>query len=928
MRSDKSNALWAKKAKDGQLLWLPLTVHMKDSAYVARQLWKEWLPDGVKWIIATNLSNDVDAERLVIFLAAAHDIGKAIPLFQAKISDPRYGASDIDEILAEKLIGYGFPIQDYRRFPHPSKTPHALATQLILEKAGCHRNIAVILGSHHGKPPDIHTLNMCSIGTYSENYYLGKEGKDIWSSMHLQLIDFALSIAGFSGVQDVPIPNETAQVLLSALVIMADWIASNEIYFPYIRPEDTVDLRSTNGRAQNAWAHMNLTDMWRPRIQRDMVDLFERRFSYTPYTMQKSLAVTANNVHDPGIIVIEAPMGGGKTEAALIAGEIYAAKTNRSGLFFALPTQATSDGIFPRICNWIGKLEDYGSHTIRLAHGKAQFNDEYQALKRFSGGANIEDEETSGAVVHEWFEGTKKSILADFVVGTIDQVLMAALKQKHVMLRHLGLANKVVIIDECHAYDAYMSRYLEMVLKWLGAYKVPVIVLSATLPSERREMVIGAYLNKNLSPKPSKDPLNKRCIQNVQRQSWIDNRAYPLITYSDGSMIKQQSLEDEAGLREVQIEFLEENGICEKLEELLSEGGCAGVIVNTVRRAQEIAAVARNTFGNETVRLLHSRFLAPDRVRNERRLMDELGKNSKTDRPQKRIVIGTQVLEQSLDIDFDVLITDICPMDLLLQRIGRLHRHNRTRPTGLSVAQCYIVGVSDEGFEKGSVSVYGEYLLMRTKALIPNRLLLPQDIPTLVQNAYDDSVEISPKPKNYDAAKDKWALMRSDKEVRARNFRIGPPCGDTNSNITDWLNAGVGGSDKSGEATVRDADESIEVLLVRENDVGSVSFLPWIENGQEIPENEVPGNNIAKKLARQSIRLPGALCAPWKIDDTIAELERVNIQRLGKWQESFWLKGQLFLILDRKFATSLGGYRLVYDELDGLCYEKEDAPSE
>ncbi len=804
MISDKSKVLWAKKSKDGRLLWLPLAMHMEDSAYIAKLLWKFWVPSGVKEVILANLNYGVDTERLLIFLAAVHDIGKATPVFQSKTSDPRYARSDLDEMINDRLLQCGFQIQRHELFPEPSKTPHALATQLILEKAGCHRNIAVILGSHHGKPPDSYTLNMCSINTFGENFFLGKSGKPVWEDVQKELIEYALEISGFSDINNIPIPNDTAQVLLSALVIMSDWIASNENYFPYFGFDEKATVRFPINRACDAWEQMKLTAIWEPIFRDDILNLFEKRFSFSPNAMQKTLAEIVNGVIKPGIVVIETPMGSGKTEAALYAAEIYAAKTGRSGLFFALPTQATSDGIFPRFHKWIERLDDHENHTIRLAHGKAQFNEEYQALKRFDGSSNIEDEENCGAVINEWFEGTKKSILADFVVGTIDQVLMAGLKQKHVMLRHLGLANKVVIIDECHAYDAYMSRYLEIVIKWLGAYRVPVILLSATLPAERREMVIGAYFNKKYSLKPSRDPLNNRTIEKSEKPSWIDSRAYPLITYSDGEVIKQEFIEKETASREIHMEFLDDKNILGKLEELLVEGGCVGIIVNTVRRAQEISASVKNKFGSEAVRLIHSRFLAPDRIKNERILMEELGKNGIENRPAKRIVIGTQVLEQSLDIDFDLLITDICPMDLLLQRIGRLHRHQRSRPYKLSYAQCYITGAYDEGFEKGSVSVYGEYFLMRTKALIPQKLTLPQDIPTMVQYAYDNLLNIIPKPKNYEEAKEKWEFLQRDKETRAKNFRIGQPYGYADSNIVDWLSSGIGGSEKKGEATVRD----------------------------------------------------------------------------------------------------------------------------
>jgi len=609
-------------------------------------------------------------------------------------------------------------------------------------------------------------------------------------------------------------------------------------------------------------------------------------------------------------------MGAGKTEAALVAAEAFANLSRRSGVFFALPTQATSDGIFPRITDWLKELEPYNEHSIMLAHGKAQFNKEFQGLKFLEGSANISDSE--GLIVHDWFEGQKKSLLADFVVGTVDQLLLAALKQKHVMLRHLGLANKVVIIDECHAYDAYMSRYLDMALRWLGAYKVPVIVLSATLPAEKRKAVIEAYLNST-STKP-KDPLTQDKAASPQKPSWITSRSYPLITYTDGCEVKQTEVfADTIKSRKVSIVPLSEGDLVNKLEDLLTGGGCVGVIVNTVKRAQELAQTLREHFGLDTVRLLHSRFIAPDRTNIEQEMLMELGKPGQGKRPHKRILVGTQVLEQSLDIDFDIMLTDLCPMDLLLQRIGRLHRHERLRPEKLRQAQCLVMGFDCDDFEVGSKNIYGEYLLMRTQELLPEQLTLPQDIPDLVQDVYDATVPLASSPSGYQDAKMKWERLIRNKETRAEAFRICPPWLGSNLSISGWLEKDI--SDHHGEAAVRDSDESIEVLLIQE--IEGKLFLLGVEDGLELLPNTIPNELVAQTLARQRIRLPNILCGPWIIDQTIAELEQLNKEKLFIWQESPWLKGELFLILDQNSSADLGGYKLTYDKNDGLLFQKE-----
>ena len=178
-----------------------------------------------------------------------------------------------------------------------------------------------------------------------------------------------------------------------------------------------------------------------------------------------------------------------------------ASRFGLGGVFFGLPTQATANGIFPRLLGWADtQSEKTLPQAIKLAHGMAELNECYLRLQ--GRGVQLEEDaqEEHRVQVHQWFRGNKQVLLANFVIGTVDQLLLAALAQKHVMLRHLGLAGKVVIIDECHAYDTYMNCYLDRTLEWLGWYKVPVILLSATLPARRRTELVEAYQQKKAAP--------------------------------------------------------------------------------------------------------------------------------------------------------------------------------------------------------------------------------------------------------------------------------------------------------------------------------------------------------------------------------------------------------------------------------------------
>jgi len=905
------SALWAKKSKEGAY-WLGLDIHLKDTAEVAKRLWRKWLPENVKQTVAKSIGGDEqEAEKLVLFLAAAHDIGKATPVFQAK---GPFQATDLDEELHNRLLANGFNVKESRQeYAFSGKTPHALASQLLLENAkdwglsdaNLCTNAAVILGAHHGKPPDD---GYTEIASYKANFGRAVEA---WMRAQSALIGLALECGGYKSLAEVPCPTMPGQVLLSGLLIMADWIASDTDKFELVSVHCPSKIPSSK-RAQSGFERLKLPNKWQPVMAHSHEGLYAERFEHInePNEMQKAALRAAVGLGKPGIMVIEAPMGLGKTEAALVVAEVFRDKTESGGIFFALPTQATSDGIFPRLEKWMQNLDvEVGEkHSINLVHGKAQFNKDF--LKLFEGKADVSgsDDEERIAFVHQWFNGRKKAMLADFIAGTVDQLLLMALKQKHVMLRHLGLAGKIVIIDECHAYDAYMSQYLKRALEWLGAYGVPVLVLSATLPVDTRREVIGAYLGKKKID-----------------GAWAESRAYPLITYTDGGEVKCHVVEAEGKHCAVQVERLTKEAVADKLEDLLSAGGCAGVIMDTVQRAQDMARTLRERFGADTVRLIHSRFIATDRLEREEELREALGR--KGTRPDKRIVVGTQVLEQSLDIDFDVMVTDIAPMDLLLQRMGRLHRHERSRPKKLQAPLCFITGLDGDDFEKGIDSVYDKHLLMRTRDLLDNlggTVSLPKDIARLVNDAYDKNAEAT-------VEKHAWEAKTAEKSSRAKTFCMKAPNSNPRTSLIHWLSTDVHDdpTGKKGEAAVRDTDESIEVLIVKEK-ANQFSFINETPPPScDLPSGNLPVDGLSDKLARaiatQALRLPRALCHPYIIDRVIQELETRTREHVAAWLKSPWLSGELFLIMDKNNATSLCGYKISYTKEEGLICIKENA---
>jgi CRISPR-associated endonuclease/helicase Cas3 len=940
-----ARALWGKLSHDGSNTWLPLWVHMVDAGEVAGLLWKHWLPPNTKKIIEEgidfklNPTNDTSRhiKSVAVFMAFAHDIGKATPCFQEKAT--KIGFGDIkDEIISK---GLPFP-KSYN--PQAQRFTHSLLSEKILEMAGLDRSYAVVVGGHHGKPPNVENDIDGSEG-YPDATGIGEKH---WESVQQELVKFALEKAG---LKELPkgVLSVTAQVLLSGFLIMADWIASGE-GFPLFSRDYLYRLNEYDGkRASEAWEQLELPEFEEIADNCSRQSLYDVRFGIkTPRPMQMSSLQVALETKNPGIIVIEAPMGEGKTEAALAAAEVLALRYGMGGIYFALPTQATSDGIFKRIENWIRKLHKGGSRSIFLAHGKAGFNKDYEGIKIRSNICNYEergqyDRYQEAIVVNDWTQGRKKGLLSDFVVGTIDQILMCGLKQKHLALRHLGIANKVVIIDECHAYDTYMSSYLDLVLSWLGAYHIPVIVLSATLPPHRRNELIQAY-NESHRKKPKKKNMlgslrNPASIEKHTEESHSIASIYPLISYTDGNVIKEAIPQQSGRTLCIKMVVLQKGMLMNTLQAQLSDGGCAGIICNTVQRAQDITQIAETYFGEENVELLHSRFISCDRVRKEQQVRSQLGSPHdvpEDNRPHKLIVVGTQVMEQSLDIDFDVLFTDICPMDLLLQRMGRLHRHARKkiRPARLQEATCFVMGIEENGdFEKGSEAVYGKYLLLKTEAVLGDAITMPQDIPELVQqvyeNGFDDEIlrKLEGIPDDikqvYNNAKNEYDSIIKCKKEKAKTFQIKQPVAQ-GKNLVGWLKADFQDpSGKRGEATVRDTGNSLDVLVIVKKADGYMYTLPWLSQYSNIRIEGVPDEHLAKVIAGCSVSLPSYFTANWQIDQVIGELETIAVDNhLDNWYESYWLTGELFLVLNENYETILLDKKVRYNEKYGLCIEE------
>lgn len=938
-----STAIWAKTG--GPDFWQVLPQHLADTLAVAELLYEHWLSTSVKERWATEPPGATGVRTIALFLAATHDVGKAAPAFIAQ-SAP----------LAQLAIDAGLPCHtmdelrdDRRELPHSLIGQHT-ATRWLQEKGmtdEAAQGLASVIGAHHGRPvkhaPRLHTKRPNGMG------------RDAWEKVRLDLLDWQARATGFDELLSTGSPLSVSLPVLieiTGFVIVADWLASNTTLFPLRSRGQNGQLEADMpARTAVAWGEIAMPPPWQPpRDDSPAPDFFRSRFGWaptvTPHAMQTAALETARTF-DIGLMLIETETGGGKTEAALAAAESIASRRGSQGIVIALPTQATTNAMFSRVARWIDDLPEppaeVGAWALTLGHGKSQLNQEFaklnEAVRAFERGLArteehapiFEGEETPtlcNAVVHQWFLGAKRRLLSNFAVVTIDQVLRAALQRKHLMLDHLALGGKVVIIDEAHASDDFMNVYLDSALSWLGAYDVPVILLSATLTAERRRRFLSAY-------RPA------RAAEAELLEFTEDD--YPLLTIlpRDEAPITATVVAENKPGRSVRWTWHPTtiDSIVASVRDDLADGGCALVVRNTVKDAQATAAALEQA--GITVLLTHAGFLAVDRAGNDEELRYLFGKDG-MERPDRIAVVSTQVVEQSLDVDFDVLYTDLAPADLLLQRIGRLHRHARIRPPRHADARLFLLAdlPSDDALPSatpGSVAVYGSHLLLRTAATLVEHgptIRIPDDVARLVERALGGA----------QVGRETWQASLSEARAtherkiekqreKAAQWCVVPwnPDGDPRSSLGDWLTTSPDSTEIAMGIAVRDTDPTLEVIVVPIAPAGSAVRPPWLtQNPSQVETLDTstrPSDDLAREVAGWAVRLPTAMTR-WDLDDVVTALDQDPATRRWAWRQHPLLKGELFLPMNQQedgsttLVTELSAgrkhYRLTYSPTHGL----------
>jgi len=431
-------------------------------------------------------------------------------------------------------------------------------------------------------------------------------------------------------------------------------------------------------------------------------------------------------------------MGCGKSEAALFAAQQLIAGGTNHGIYFALPTQATSNQIHERIGEFLRNTL-VESAPLRLAHGYAWLEDDFDLVLRPAfGDQDIKKGDEQIEHVREarsWFASAKQALLATYGVGTVDQALKAVVAVKHFFIRRFALAGKVVILDEIHSYDIYTGTLITALIRELVNLRCSVIVLSATLTAaRRRELLAAAGVQESDSP-----------------------TAYPLVTVSTGGHCRHLTPRWEARPPiSLRATFIPEAETVSDLIRRAEAGQHVLWIRNTVIEAQDtfrnVSSCAKE--GSVDIGLLHSRFPFHRRAQLEDKWLECLGKNRPVESAGS-ILIATQVVEQSVDIDLDFIVSDLAPTDMLLQRLGRLWRHER--PGRHAATPDFWVRLPDLDREADasalkatlgrSARVYAPYVLLRTMEVWRTRteINLPVDIRPLLEATYNEVQDDEPE---------------------------------------------------------------------------------------------------------------------------------------------------------------------------------------
>lgn len=874
--------LWAKTDRSNDARWHSLVLHMLDVAVSADAILARE-PETTRQRMASILGLSwEDARPWLLLIIACHDLGKACPGFQCKWKDmtglklPRIPDTGINHAFVSQVA--------LSEFLQSVDWPNDLA-ELVADAVGC----------HHGErisPSKLQQLEG------NRNALGGSE----WAEVRYEFIETLRAILNASKIPDKQTLSGPDFMLLSGLTSFADWIGSNDEWFPFGTAEDCEDLPAWFAKRRVCAERALGAIGWEQRTPLlPKAKTFEQVFNFPPRPLQQAVADALKNLDSPAIMLIEAPMGEGKTEAAFYAHLEMQRRNGHRGLYMALPTKATGNAMFKRTLKFICAQGGDRKLDMQLVHGATQLNDSFQNL-RITG---IHDPEAGGEIrAGEWFTNKKRALLSEYGVGTVDQAIVPILPVRHNFVRLWGLANRVVVFDEIHAYDAYTGTLLIHLIHWLQELGSSVVLLSATLPPRfRRELakVVKADF-------PAQEPVYPR-----------------LSVFLPGSVSQTHFAADPSRRLVLQLTGIppDLNSVKTALDEHLHNGGMGLALVNTVQRAQNLYrlfpagelltleghCVGKRLADGTEVYLFHARFPAEHRQVREDHALALFGEGG--DRSGRKILIATQVVEQSLDLDFDLIVTDLAPIDLILQRAGRLWRHKRNNRAlaGPIMVVAGLAGDEPPTFGKPLWwgEVYREDLLLRTWALLREEqrqiVTLPDEIDTLVEAVYEELVVV---PEVLTERMDQSLINGEGKTIplrgQANQAIIGLP------DDASW--------NDPGRFVLYDEDAAgVHRTLMAQTRQGSDSVIAipiFIDDG--FTPEAVPDFPTAKQWFLRAVSLSRK--------GVVRQLRGIGVP--DGWQKSSLLRNCFPLVLDANFCW-VENLRVRLDDELGLVYEpKED----
>ena len=664
------------------------------------------------------------------FLSAIHDIGKIHPHFQWKIGNEMQGMK-IYEQLSFRHEQYGQDlIQNSDMFDMIPERLRAVVGEIVALHHQGHKT-----GDYYVPPGE--SLQICT-----------NAQKEVLEILY-RTFPFVLSSSKWRYTNGVA-------SILSAIINLSDWIASTHGTFSENGYEDHEKYLNSLEKQAYQFLKDNYI-LYQPnesrfaKVQKD-VDFFHVMQIINPRPMQECVTKLCKHHPTGGLTIIEAPCGEGKTAAALYAASHI---KGSNGFYMALPTSATSESIHEEV----QMLCNQANLKLPVFNGRA-----WMSEKDITIDADL------------WLSPSRQKLFYPVAVGTVDQLIKAALMEKYGLLRLLALLGKVVIIDEMHAYDLYMQDMIEQFLKYCGMFHVPVIILSATLPSVTKGRLLSAYAG-------FEDKKKQYMLNGVEVEydgKWNMQSSYPLLTMVSnvdyGKTIEVTEEIFPASKKQVyQYEMVSiSESYIEEISALcmdkIKDGGCLAVIVNLVDDAKELYRFLKNKVDSGTeLFLLHGRNTEYQKEKASDKVKKLFGKD-RSYRPKKSIVISTQILEQSMDIDFDFMCSILAPMDLLLQRFGRYRRHGSqgTIREIVDVSDDKILIFTPENTDKHT-QVYEKEIAEKTKEVLKKNsekiLHLPEETRTLIESVYGNH-QRSMK----DAKKDMKAQERVIPTPKSRGF--------------------------------------------------------------------------------------------------------------------------------------------------------------